>query len=116
MQVALTSSDVYFGARRLAPMDQLGSAYNSNQSYFPWGEPKGTSNPQDTWNFATYWADSATGLEYANNRYYSNAYGRFMTPDLKGRGNPRGPQTWNSYAYTGGDPVNRNDPDETEYR
>ena len=42
------------------------------------------------------------------NRYYSNAYGRFMTPDpYKASGRPRDPQTWNHYVYSGGDPVNR---------
>jgi RHS repeat-associated protein len=111
MEVALASSDQYFGGRRVAAMDQLGSAESPHQSYFPWGEPKGTSNPQDTWNFATYWTDSATGLDYANNRYYSNAYGRFMTPDpYKASGGPSDPQSWNRYAYTRGDPVNRKDP------
>ena len=111
MEVALASSDQYFGGRRVAAMDQLGSAESPHQSYFPWGEPKGTSNPQDTWNFATYWTDSATGLDYANNRYYSNAYGRFMTPDpYQASGGPGDPQSWNRYAYTRGDPVNRFDP------
>jgi RHS repeat-associated protein len=111
MVVTLSSSDQYFGGRRLAPMDQLGSVVNSSQSYFPWGETKGTSNPQDTWNFATYWQDSWTGLDYANNRYYSNAYGRFMTPDpYTNSGRLTDPQSWNRYAYTRGDPVNRADP------
>ena len=81
----LMTSDQYFGGRRLAMLDQLGSVVQSSgsqvQSYFPWGETKGTVNPEDTWNFATYWQDSATGLDYANNRYYSNGFGRFMTPD-----------------------------------
>ena len=77
MIVSLVSSDQYFGGRRLAAMDQLGSA----GTYYPWGEGKGTTNPQDTWSYATYWRDSATGLDYANNRYYSNVYGRCMTPD-----------------------------------
>jgi RHS repeat-associated protein len=50
-----------------------------------------------------------------NNRYYSNAYGRFMTPDpykgiSGGSGDPGDPQSWNRYAYTLGDPVNRGDP------
>jgi RHS repeat-associated protein len=111
MVVTLSSSDQYFGSRRLAPMDQLGSVVNSSQSYFPWGETKGTSNPQDTWNFATYWQDSWTGLDYANNRYYSNAYGRFMTPDPSWRSvDLKNPQTWNRYAYVIGDPANSNDP------
>ena len=58
----LKTSDQYFGGRRLAMMDQFGSVVQNCgsqvQGYFPWGEPKGTVNPQDTWNFATYWPDS----------------------------------------------------------
>jgi RHS repeat-associated protein len=47
----------------------------------------------------------------ANNRYYSNAYGRFMTPDLSVLGgSPSAPQSWNRYGYATGDPVNRIDP------
>jgi hypothetical protein len=65
--VTLTSSDTYFGARRLAVLDQ------SSGSFFPWVEAKGGYDR----NFATYWQDSAGSLDYANNRYYSNAYGRF---------------------------------------
>jgi RHS repeat-associated protein len=113
MQVSLASSDQYFGGRRLAVMDQLGSAGGNTAtagSFFPWGEPKAT-NPQDTWSYATYWADSATGLDYANNRYYSNAYGRFMTADPdQSSAKPSDPQSWNRYAYVTGDPVNKNDP------
>jgi RHS repeat-associated protein len=102
----LMSSDQYFGGRRLAAIDQLGSA----GTYYPWGENKGTTNPQNTWGFGTYWQDSATSLDYAKNRYYSNAYGRFMTPDpYQASGGPSDPGSWNRYAYTRGDPVNRND-------
>src|ERR1700733_12215647 len=36
MAVGLSSSDQYFGSRRLAVVDQLGSA----GTYFPWGEVK----------------------------------------------------------------------------
>ena len=32
-------------------MDQLGSA----GTYYPWGEAKGSTNPQDAWSYATYW-------------------------------------------------------------
>jgi RHS repeat-associated protein len=105
--VSLPSSDTYFGGRRLAAMDQLGSV----GTFYPWGEAKGNTNPQDTWSFATYWRDSANGLDYANNRYYSNAYGRFMTPDpYTASGGPADPQSWNRYSYTRGDPVSRLDP------
>ena len=118
MTATLTSSEKYFGGRRLATLDRLGSAGNAGVDkgiYFPWGEAKGTPNPQDTWNFATYWQDSLTGLDYANNRYYSNTSGSFMTPDPHqgnsgGTGDPNNPQNWNRYAYTAGDPVNRVDP------
>jgi RHS repeat-associated protein len=103
----LKTSDQYLGGRRLAAIDQLGSA----GTYYLWGEAKGSTNPQDTWSYATYWTDSFTSLNYANNRYYSNAYGRFMTPDPAGRRAARraDPQSWNRYAYTRGDPVNRRD-------
>lgn len=107
-------TDVYFAGRRVFvngnafSEDQLGS--NASGSLFPWGEPRGL-NPQNTWSFATYWRDSASGLDYASNRYYSNAYGRFMSPDpykgtSGGSGDPGNPQSWNRYAYTTGDPVN----------
>jgi RHS repeat-associated protein len=108
MIVTLVTSDQFFGSRRLAVMDQLGSV----GTYYPWGENRGSTNPQDTWSFGTYWTDSVTGLDYANNRYYFNSLGRFMTPDPAGAGAASGqdPVSWNRYAYTGGDPVNRSDP------
>jgi RHS repeat-associated protein len=118
INVTLSSSDQYFGSRRLAVIDQLGSAGNNGTSlgtYYPWGEVKGSTNPQNTWGFATYWQDSVSGLDYAHNRYYNNAYGRFMTPDpyqatASSPSDPKNPQSWNRYAYVAGDPVNSNDP------
>jgi RHS repeat-associated protein len=119
LTVTLSSSDQYFGSRRLAVVDQLGSAgigIAAAGTYYPWGELKGSTNPQDTWSYATYWQDSVSGLDYANNRYYSNAYGRFMTPDpSRSSGGPSNPQSWNRYSYTAGDPVNRNDPAGLDY-
>jgi RHS repeat-associated protein len=110
MIVALVSSDQFFGSRRLAVMDQLGSV----GMYYPWGENRGGTNPQDTWSFGTYWTDSVTGLDYANNRYYFNSLGRFMTPDPyqgdSGPGDTDNPQSWNRYAYVVGDPINWIDP------
>jgi RHS repeat-associated protein len=49
------------------------------------------------------------------NRYYSNAYGRFMTPDPYkvrggGPGDTNNPQSWNRYAYVLGHPLNWIDP------
>jgi RHS repeat-associated protein len=55
--------------------------------------------------------DVTTGLDYAKNRYYSNTLGRFLTPDPKRRSARLGdPGTWNRYAYSWDDPVNRYDP------
>jgi RHS repeat-associated protein len=104
----LISSDTYFGGRRLAPQDRMGSV----GKYYPYGEDKSTSNPAgDTWKFGTYWRDSFSSLDYADQRYYNNALGRFMTPDsYYGSAHPSNPMTWNRYSYVLGDPVNYHDP------
>ncbi len=53
----------------------------------------------------------ATSLDYADQRYYYNQFGRFMTPDPYAASvGPSDPGSWNQYAYTRGDPVNRYDP------
>jgi hypothetical protein len=53
-------------------------------------------------------------LDYANQRYYSNQFGRFMTPDpYKASAGPRDPGSWNRFAYVQGDPVNGIDPQGT---
>jgi len=51
-------------------------------------------------------------LQPAHQRFYASSYGRFNTPDRKGRkaAKKKNPQSWNRYAYALGDPVNRNDP------
>jgi RHS repeat-associated protein len=55
--------------------------------------------------------------DYANQRYYNFWYGRFNTPDpiSSKAANPKDPTSWNMYAYTGGDPVNRSDPSGTDW-
>ena len=117
LQTTLTSSDIYFGSRRVgarAVQDRLGSV----GSYYPYGEARGTPPPSDTWSFATYWRDPSNagpGLDYADQRYYSSQYGRFMTPDpyratATSPSDPANPQSWNRYAYVQGDPINATDP------
>src|SRR5580698_5734591 len=57
-----------------------------------------------------YFRDAETGLDYAKNRYHQPGMGRFLTPDRKRRSaHASRPGTWNRYAYTHGDPVNRVD-------
>ena len=123
---SLTASNgytsVYFDSKRVgvAPngtsystfiQDQLGS----QGSYYPYGEDKGTPLANDQFKYATYWRDSATSLDYADQRYYVNNFGRFMTPDPyranNGEaGDPTDPSSWNKFSYTRGDPVNWYDP------
>ena len=67
--------------------------------------------PNDQEKFATYTRDSATGLDYANQRYYDNLIGRFTKPDpFGGSADQTNPQSWNRYAYAGNDPANNFDP------
>jgi len=85
-------------ARRLTTQDRLGSV----GSYYPYGEAKsGTVSNADS--FATYYRDS-TGLDYAQNRYYGVAVGRFLTPDPAASG-------INLYSYASTDPVSSFDPE-----
>jgi hypothetical protein len=84
LENSTTSTETFFGARRLAPLDRLGSARSVNNtasSYYPFGEDKSTNPAIDAWKFGTYWRDSTSGLDYAVNRYYSNSLARFLTPD-----------------------------------
>jgi RHS repeat-associated protein len=61
--------------------------------------------------FATYTREAATGLDYANQRYYASVYGRFNSPDpFGGSAGIYNPGSWNRYAYSLGDPVNNYDP------
>ena len=76
-----------------------------------WGGENANPLPDGTIKFATYLRDGP-GLDYAMNRYYSSALGRFYTPDPAGMAaaNPKNPGSWNRYAYGKGDPVNHRDP------
>jgi RHS repeat-associated protein len=79
-------------------------------SYYPYGEEE-TPTANDRQKFATYTRDSATGLDYAQNRYYASQIGRFTTADpYRASAKRRNPQSWNRYAYVQGDPINANDP------
>ncbi|HUS08290.1 MAG TPA: RHS repeat-associated core domain-containing protein [Bryobacteraceae bacterium] len=96
------------GGPSITPItDRLGSDI-AGTKYFPFGEEASTTS-QDREKFATYRRD-ATGLDYADQRYYSPALGRFLTGDT-------GPMvltetaSYNRYAYAWSDPVNLVDSD-----
>jgi RHS repeat-associated protein len=99
-------------------LDRLGSVrawidqnqnINTVQTY-PFGEErkcaKGTSRK-----FGTYLRDEFSQLDYAEQRYYSSALGRFITPDpFQGSIILGNPDSWNRYAYVLNDPINYSDP------
>jgi RHS repeat-associated protein len=111
--------NIYFGGKPVqlngvkVVTDRLGSVRaNGNGetfSYFPYGEERGTS-ADGREKFGTYFRDSG-GQDYADQRYYLSASGRFNVPDPLGLGaaNPADPASWNRYAYVQGDPVNFTD-------
>ncbi len=88
--------------------DRLGSV----GKYFPYGEERNNPQwPNDAVKFATYTRDSATGLDYADQRYYQSGSGRFLSPDPYMASMPtNNPLAWNRYHYSDSDPINMYDP------
>ncbi len=101
--------------------DQLGTRIVTNpsdgtffeQNTLPFGtalesESSGAINNR----FTSYDRSTTTKLDYAVNRFYDSAQGRFTTVDpiKMGATNLLNPQSLNLYAYCKNDPVNRTDP------
>jgi RHS repeat-associated protein len=119
------ADNLYFGGclirsgREVVAMDRLGSVrwrrnldtgVTATFDYWPYGQEKPQATAQEREKFGTYYRD-ATGLDYADQRYYASTSGRFLTADpYEGSGRVEDPQSWNRYAYVEGDPVNRRDP------
>jgi RHS repeat-associated protein len=105
-----TGNNYYFGGKLIknatgyVTPDRLGSL----GKYFPYGQERPSATTDGKEKFATYFRDSETGLDYAQNRYHQPGMGRFMTADpYQASAGPGDPGSWNRYAYTRGDPVNR---------
>jgi RHS repeat-associated protein len=106
----------YFGKKLVASGQTLLPAIQDRLEsvgrYYPFGEERNsppTSNDQVK--FASYTRDSATGLDYADQRYYFSTLGRFMSPDpSKASGGASRPNSWNRYTYVSSNPVNLDDP------
>jgi RHS repeat-associated protein len=111
---ATTGPNLWFAGQSISGtsggilQDRLGSDRAAG-TYYPYGEDMYSSS-NGTVKFATYFRDSFTTLDYADQRYYASSYGRFNTPDTsKTSAKPKDPQSWNRYAYVLNDPVNHHD-------
>jgi RHS repeat-associated protein len=106
-----TGTYYYFGGRMIKNEsgwvypDRLGSI----GKFYPYGTERPSATTNGTEKFTGYFRDSETGLDYADQRYEQPGMGRFLTPDRM-FGKPADPGSWNKYAYTRGDPINRIDP------
>jgi RHS repeat-associated protein len=103
----------YFGGKLLknaqgwVNQDRLGSI----GKFYPYGQERPSASSNGKEKFATYFRDSETGLDYAQNRYHSAGDGRFLTADpYQASAGVGDPGSWNRYAYVQGDPVNGFDP------
>ena len=117
----LTGANVYFGGKlvqaegQAVVSDRLGSVVwdgaKGAHRYFPYGEERTTTTNESS-KFGTYFRDATTGLDYADQRFYGNQLGRFVTPDPSGLRSvdSSDPTSWNLYAYVNGDPINSSDP------
>jgi RHS repeat-associated protein len=123
-------SYIYFGHRKVQSggevvvIDRLGATRGwSNKhgagraSYFPFGEKiqasksdSSSSQDSDLCNFGGYLRNDG-GLDYAQQRYYANQIGRFISPDpYGGSAHPKTPDSWNRYSFVNNDPINQVDP------
>jgi len=96
-----TGTNYYFGGKLVKNStgyptpDRLGSI----GKYFPYGQERPSATQDGKEKFATYFRDSETGLDYADQRYHQPGMGRFMSPDpFPGSVHRHDPGTWNRYA------------------
>ena len=76
-----------------------------------WASPAALA---DKHRFTGYERDAETGIDYAMNRHYVSANGRFMQPDVLS-GSIGNPQSLNRYSYSLNDPKNLSDPSGLQY-
>jgi RHS repeat-associated protein len=78
-----TANFEYFGGKLIknttgyTGQDRLGSV----GKYFPYGDERPSATSSNTEKYATYFRDSETGLDYAQNRYHDPGDGHFLAPD-----------------------------------
>lgn len=116
----MESINVYFGGKliradgKAVVQDRLVSVVwregSGSKDYFPYGDEIGTATAGNQDKFGTHHRDATSGLDYADQRYFSGLQGRFLASDpYEASGGPNEPGSWNRMAYVGGDPVNFRD-------
>ena len=99
----------WLGSSRLTSTEAR--APYSISAYAPFGEQYDVSGASDP-SFTGQNSDTLTSLYDFLYRENSPSQGRWISPDPSGLSavDPSNPQTWNRYAYVGGDPMSRTDP------
>jgi RHS repeat-associated protein len=103
-------------------VDKAGTtvAVLDDNDFYPWGgvvPGVGKTTSNNTIKFIGQYRDSESQLDYFGARYYSNAIGRFMSPDWAAApitvpyAKFGDPQSLNLYSYVENGPVNRIDAD-----
>ncbi len=124
LSLQLRESNIFFGKRMVQSggevlvSDRLGAvrAWSSSPKaastrYLPFGEEVQNSGDSPR-SFGGYERDTASGLDYAGQRYYASTQGRFISPDPFAKSaHPSRPDSWNRYSFVNNDPINRVDPD-----
>jgi RHS repeat-associated protein len=97
----------YYLADRLSARVTMDTAGNivGRQAHLPFGEELNASGTTDKHRFTSYERDTESGLDYAVNRSYSAATGRFLQVDPVA-GSIKKPQRINRYAYARNEPIN----------
>jgi RHS repeat-associated protein len=136
---ALQSEYVFFDGKRVARKDfpsnaiayyfsdnlktasvitDSAGAIKAESDYYPWGgELQFVNNDSNDYKFTGKRRDTESQLDYFGARYYSNAYGRFLTPDWAAKATSvpyaefADPQSLNLYTYVRNIPTTGVDPD-----
>ena len=92
----------------------------ANYSYNAWGKLLSSSGTMASVNpirYRGYYFDAETGLYYVSSRYYDPEICRFInSDDVSNLGSNCDFASVNLFAYCGNNPVNRSDPDGTDWR
>jgi RHS repeat-associated protein len=117
-----SEENVYWGSRLVGKRSGAGAmghfitdrlhSKGDGSAFYPYGESKTGAAGDDREQFATYTRDQTSGLDYADQRWYSSRLGRFTSPDPSEHrfAKMQSPGSWNRYSYVEGEPIGRKDP------